>query len=224
VVNTETRVEKIPHLTGRKNKKVYSKVYINGKSRQVHLLVALAFIPNPNNYPIVNHIDGYGIPLDNNVYNLEWSTFAKNNKHAYDTGLKQSVKGEAHPFNKFPESTIRQVCEDFVIGYTPIDLVEKYGMSIGLLRGIFYGLKWKHVTKDYNIRKKYTYSKNYTTDMKMISAEMIKAGYRNIEIVKHLGLPINTNTREFVSHMRNIVRREEGSTTIESTLDKSGSE
>lgn len=37
--------------------------------RRINRLVAIAFIPNPNNYPMVNHKNG--IKDDNNVRNLE---------------------------------------------------------------------------------------------------------------------------------------------------------
>lgn len=60
---------------------------INGKKRKtkVHRMVAIAFIPNPENKPHVNHIDGDTHNF--NVSNLEWATAQENSLHAHKTGL-----------------------------------------------------------------------------------------------------------------------------------------
>lgn len=63
-----------PLLLKKINDRGYLKLNLsmNGKRhlRYIHRLVAEAFIPNPNNYKEVNHIDSN--PSNNNVFNLEW--------------------------------------------------------------------------------------------------------------------------------------------------------
>lgn len=95
------------HLINKKTQEVYSLIkhrtlrgsiqggYIkyslkNGdglvKVRPLHRLMAETFIPNPNNHPVINHIDGN--KLNNRVDNLEWCTWSHNNKEAYRLGLR----------------------------------------------------------------------------------------------------------------------------------------
>lgn len=55
--------------------------------KPIHILVAKYFVPNLNNKPEVNHIDGN--KLNNYASNLEWVTRSENEQHAYDTGLEK---------------------------------------------------------------------------------------------------------------------------------------
>lgn len=68
------------------------------KGFSVHRLVAEAFIPNPNNYPLINHING--IKDDNCVCNLEWCTIKQNIQHAYDVLNMRNHYGSIKQYSK----------------------------------------------------------------------------------------------------------------------------
>lgn len=62
------------------------------KDISIHRLVSLAFIPNPENKPQINHKNG--IKDDNVLTNLEWCTSSENLKHAHISGLKKPSIGK----------------------------------------------------------------------------------------------------------------------------------
>ena len=59
-----------------------------------HRIVAQEFIPNPNNKPFINHIDGN--PANNKVENLEWCTQEENEQHSVNS-LGKTMKGKTYP-------------------------------------------------------------------------------------------------------------------------------
>lgn len=100
--NNKMRKEKI--LKQATNKYGYQVVQLckDGKPKmfRVNRLVASAFIPNPNNYPVVNHKDE--VKTNNHVSNLEWCTIEYNTN--YGTARERQTKamigkfsGENHP-------------------------------------------------------------------------------------------------------------------------------
>ena len=69
----------------------YKMIGLNKDKKQtphsIHRLLAIHFIPNPDNKPQVNHIDGD--KFNNDLSNLKWVTCSENLKHAFKLGLSK---------------------------------------------------------------------------------------------------------------------------------------
>lgn len=77
----------------------------------VHRLVAICFVENPNEYPVVNHKDGN--KQNNHYSNLEWCTSKQNHEHAILNKLDKGIKGTNNPKNKLSEEDVLQIRKDY---------------------------------------------------------------------------------------------------------------
>lgn len=74
---------------------------------KIHRAVAESFIPNPNDYPIINHIDGN--KLNNCVNNLEWCTNQYNVQHAFQMGFLDDSLSKLKELNKQNRKSIKGI-------------------------------------------------------------------------------------------------------------------
>lgn len=127
----------------------YNRVTLNlGEQKHffVHRLVAEAFIPNPENKPFVNHING--IRDDNYYKHLEWCTQSENERHAYDVlGKSEKMpKGEKVVNSKLKNADILFIrsCEDL----NHRQLAKKFNVCFQLISEIKKGTIWKHLLQE----------------------------------------------------------------------------
>lgn len=123
----------------------YKKVFLtypDGKTKckRLHILVASAFIPNPDNKPQVNHKDGNR--HNNKAANLEWATAKENIRHAVETGLYWQF-GSNHYMAKFTEL---QVYDIFKSTDTINNLAKQYNVNYTDIWSIKTGRCWTRVT------------------------------------------------------------------------------
>jgi hypothetical protein len=117
---------KLNKMKPQADKHGYLRIILSDKKkyfRFVHRLVAMAYIPNPENKPQVNHING--IKNDNRVINLEWVTAKENTHHAIDKNLVNN-QGERNSGCKITYSQAKEIRLD---NRTQILIANDYGIS-----------------------------------------------------------------------------------------------
>lgn len=113
------------------------------KHQYVHILVAKHFIPNPNNYPEVNHLKG--IKIDNRFHQLEWVTKSGNQKHrvhVLNGGMPLGESSLSHKLNNNKVAQIR-LLGDSGLSYSEIS--KTIGISRRQVRNIVIRKHWKHI-------------------------------------------------------------------------------
>ena len=112
------------------------------KTLTVHRLVALAFIPNPENKPQVNHING--IKTDNRVENLEWVTATENLNHAFKMGLLADKNAFEYPNTTLTRDQVLEIRELFKTK-TNKEIAHKYNVSKEIISKLKNGRTYKNI-------------------------------------------------------------------------------
>lgn len=120
-----------------------------GKCFRLHRLVAIAFIPNPENKPEVNHIGidengKQGNKLDNRAVSLVWSTSKENINHAWKNGLSKAKKGESNYRAKFTDKIVLEIRE-LANKITCAEISIIYNIPSNQIRRIIKRERWNHI-------------------------------------------------------------------------------
>lgn len=125
---------------------------INSKtiSKKVHRLVGETFLPNPENKPCINHIDGN--KTNNKVTNLEWCSYSENSKHAYKNGLTNPkypvLEGEKNGRALLTEQQVKDIRSKYIPYKKSVkDLSKEYNVSQSCITHILNNTSWKENTR-----------------------------------------------------------------------------
>lgn len=113
------------------------------KHFRLHRLLAITFIPNPDNKSFINHING--VKHDNSIENLEWCTHKENMQHSARIGLSKFYIGEKAKNVKITNKIALKIYEDR-LSMSRKDISIKYGLSKCTIQNIMVGKTWSHVT------------------------------------------------------------------------------
>ena len=116
------------------------------KTFHVHVLVAVTFLPNPENKREVNHIDGD--KQNNRVENLEWVTGSENTRHAIQNGQLQIKKGSQCHFAKLTDEQVRYIRAHYIAHHREFGanaLAKKFNVSTSTIYDVISRRTFKEV-------------------------------------------------------------------------------
>jgi hypothetical protein len=101
------------------------------RHQKVHRLVAMTWVPNPDNKPEVNHKDGN--KLNNHFQNLEWVTRSENIQHAFRTGLNKAPSGVDAWQAKFDRSQVIAIRDALRCGHKVMAIAKYFNVHYGII-------------------------------------------------------------------------------------------
>ena len=131
-----------------KSKKGYVVVTLSNPSLRtfLHRLLAITFIPNPDNLPCVLHKDDN---KDNNsIDNLYWGT---NDQNVQDkVRNKKTTYGTKNGRSILTEDQVLYIRENYIKGTRYVlgnrkELADQFGISLGTMSAVVNGTNWKHL-------------------------------------------------------------------------------
>jgi hypothetical protein len=131
-----TRIHNGMFLKPQKTHDGYFYVTLRGSAFKIHRLVAETFIPNVDNKPYINHIDG--IKTNNDVKNLEWCTAKENMRHAWDNNLMENSR-----HNKLTKEEVVLLRERISQGMSQRKVGKLFNISRGAIQLIVNGDTYK---------------------------------------------------------------------------------
>ena len=150
VKNTKTGKVLQPGLTKKGYQIVRLTIGKNQFNQSIHRLVAIAFIPNPENKPQVNHINGK--KTLNWVGNLEWNTCKENIDHAVKNGLIYRGLGELANGSIYKDEDIHLVCKLLETGkFLNTEIAKATGVDVSVISKVKCRDCWTHISSQYNI-------------------------------------------------------------------------
>lgn len=198
----------VPHRDNSTTDK-HQRVRIKHKQYYLHRLVALAYIPNPNNLPVVCHIDDN--PLNNKVSNLKWGTHKDNTQDAirngkirYDENRKYTI-GELHGCHILSEADVLEVC-DLLYKCVPLkDIANYFNVDVDVIRHIYKGNSWKHITKNMkSFPKQKMLHEPFDIELKNKIESLLKEDptLTALPITKILGIEFNNRNKCVIYHIK----------------------
>lgn len=120
-------------------------VGVNGhrRVRSVHRIIAMAFVPNPNNLPEVDHIDNNR--RNNKASNLQWLSGTDNKKKTPFEARSETHKGELNGRAKLTAEDVKEIRRLYNNGYTQQEIAKKYNRGWSTIHNIIIGATWKGI-------------------------------------------------------------------------------